>query len=182
MDKPQDKLAKYRSMRKESKTPEPFGGKSDEKHLVFVVQKHAATALHYDFRLEVNGAMPSWAIPKGPSLDPKDKRLAMKTEDHPMDYRHFAGIIPEGEYGAGIVEIWDEGYYLPEIEISKGDRKVVQDKNEGQKVMEEGIKKGEIKFELFGKKLKGSFALFKTKGFPPGSTKETWLIIKHRDP
>lgn len=175
-----DKLAKYKSMRSATKTPEPFGSQDvDPKKLVFVVQKHSATALHYDFRLEVGGAMPSWAIPKGPTLDPAVRRLAMQTEDHPIDYRHFEGTIPEGEYGAGEVIIWDEGVYLPEVEEEKV-RVKVKEKSEGEKVMEEGIEKGEIKFYLNGKRLKGSFALVKTKGFPPGK-KNAWLLIKHRD-
>lgn len=179
-----DKLTKYRSMRSESKTPEPFTSKDiDPKRLAFVVQKHQATALHYDFRLEVNGVMPSWAVPKGPSLDNKVKRLAMQTEDHPLDYRHFEGVIPEGEYGAGSVIIWDQGWYLPEIEIDKGIRKEILDKKAGQEVMEEGLAKGEIKFFLYGTKIKGSFALVKTKGFPPGKAgKNAWLLIKHADP
>lgn len=146
--------------------------------LVFVIQKHAAARLHYDFRLQIGDVMPSWAIPKGPTLDPTVKRLAMQTEDHDLEYRHFEGVIPEGEYGAGMVKIWDEGTYIPEIEIAKGVRKTVTDIDEGQKVMQEGLKKGEIKFQLFGKRLKGSFALVKTHGFGP---KNAWLLIKHKD-
>ncbi len=147
--------------------------------LNFVVQKHDATSLHYDFRLEINGKMPSWAIPKGPTLDPKMKRLAMKVDDHDLEYRHFEGVIPEGHYGAGPVMIWDTGTYIPEIEISKGVRKEIPGKD-GEKIMVEGLEKGEIKFLLKGKKLKGSFALVKTKGFPPGA-KNAWLLIKHAD-
>lgn len=174
------KLFKYKSLRDPNRTPEPFTSKDvDPKKLVFVIQKHQATALHYDFRLEVDKVMPSWAIPKGPTLDPAFKRLAMKTEDHPVDYRHFEGIIPEGEYGGGIVMIWDEGTYLPEIEISPGVRHQIKDKKEGEKIMEEGLKKGEIKFFLNGKKIKGSFALIRIKGF--SKTKESWLLIKHKD-
>ncbi len=173
-----DKLKKYKSMRSQDKTPEPFTSADiDPKKLVFVVQKHQATALHYDFRLEVNKAMPSWAIPKGPTLDPQFKRLAMQTEDHPLDYRHFEGIIPEGQYGGGPVMIWDKGTYFPEIEISKGIRKQIKDKKEGERIMEESIKKGEIKFMLDGKKLKGSFALVKTNF----GGKNAWLLIKHKD-
>ncbi len=148
--------------------------------LNFVVHKHHATSLHYDFRLEISGVMPSWAIPRGPTLDPKVKRLAMKVDDHDLDYRHFEGVIPDGQYGAGPVMIWDEGIYIPEIEISKGVRKEIKEKSEGEEVMTEGLEKGEIKFLLKGQKLKGSFALVKTKGFPPG-TKNAWLLIKHED-
>lgn len=173
-----DKLSKYRAMRDPKKTPEPFTSKDvDSKKLVFVVQKHQATALHYDFRLEVKGAMPSWAVPKGPTLDPSFKRLAMQTEDHPMDYRHFEGTIPKGEYGGGTVMVWDFGTYWPEVE-DKGKRIAIKEKKKAEQVMEEGLKKGELKFFLFGKKLKGSFALIKTRGF---AGKNAWLLIKHRD-
>lgn len=172
-------LAKYRSMRDPQKTPEPFTSNDiDHDNLVFVIQKHKATALHYDFRLQVYKAMPSWAVPKGPSLDSTVKRLAMKTEDHPLDYRHFEGIIPEGEYGAGPVIIWDYGTYLPEIEVAKGQRKIIKEKKEGEKIMAAGIEKGEIKFFINGKKIKGSFALVKTKGF---AGPNAWLLIKHKD-
>lgn len=145
---------------------------------VFVVQKHAATRLHYDFRLQVGDSMSSWAVPKGPTLDPSVKRLAMHVEDHDLEYRHFEGTIPEGSYGAGAVMIWDEGTYFPEIEVSKGVREKIADSKEGQRVMEEGLKKGEIKFQLQGQKLNGSFALVKTHGFGP---KNSWLLIKHND-
>lgn len=180
-----DKLSKYKSMRDEKKTSEPFGDKSPQgkphpDKLYFVVQKHRATALHYDFRLEVDGVMPSWAVPKGPSLDSGVRRLAMKTEDHPLDYRHFEGEIPQGEYGAGKVIIWDTGEYWPEKEEGKN-RVQVKGKIEGEKLVLEGIEKGEIKFFLNGKRLKGSFALIKTRGFPPGSSRDTWLLIKHKD-
>ncbi|HWY79407.1 MAG TPA: DNA polymerase ligase N-terminal domain-containing protein [Candidatus Sulfotelmatobacter sp.] len=146
--------------------------------LVFVIHKHRATSLHYDFRLEINGVMPSWSIPKGPSLDNAVKRLALPTTDHDMEYRHFEGSIPEGHYGAGPVMIWDEGYYIPEIEVEKGVRKEITDREEGEKVMLSSLKKGEIKFVLYGKKLHGSFALIKTKGWGP---KNSWLLIKHND-
>lgn len=149
--------------------------------LVFVVQWHDATRLHFDFRLQIGKVMPSWSIPKGPTLDNKLKRLAMMTTDHDLKYRNFEGIIKEGEYGAGPVMIWDEGTYIAEVEISKGIRKEIKDPAEGNKVMEEGLKKGEIKFFLKGKKLKGSFALVKTKGFPPGRSENAWLLIKHDD-
>ena len=146
--------------------------------LLFVIHKHKATSLHYDFRLEIGGVMPSWSVPKGPTLDNTVKRLAMPTTDHDMEYRHFEGVIPEGNYGAGSVMIWDEGYYIPEIEISKGARKEISDRKEGEKTMVEGMKKGEIKFVLHGEKLHGSFALVKTKGWGP---KNSWLLIKHDD-
>ncbi len=152
--------------------------KTSSNKLSFVIHKHKATSLHYDFRLEIGGVMPSWAVPKGPTLDNTLKRLAMMTTDHSLEYRHFEGILPEGKYGAGPVMIWDEGYYIPEIEISKGVRESIPDRKEGEKVMQEGLKKGEIKFELFGKKLHGSFALVKTRGF---AGPKAWLLIKHND-
>ena len=150
--------------------------KSDD--LVFVIHKHAATRLHYDFRLQVGSVMPSWAIPKGPTLDSSLKRLAMETTDHELEYRHFEGTIPAGAYGAGTVMIWDTGIYVPEIEIAKGKLEIVEDREPALKVMREGLKKGELKFQLFGSKLKGSFALVRTRGFGP---KNSWLLIKHND-
>jgi len=185
-----DKLFEYKSKRDRVKTSEPFTAKDiDSKKLFFVVQKHQATALHYDFRLEVGGVMLSWAVPKGPTMDPKIRRLAMQTEDHPLDYRKFEGIIPTGEYGGGTVMIWDEGIYIPEKEIEKGVRKQIENKKDGEKVMRQSIKKGEIKFFIKGKKLRGSFALVKTKGFggphsakaSRGLAKNAWLLVKHRD-
>lgn len=149
-----------------------------KKNLSFVIHKHHATTLHYDFRLEIGGTMPSWAIPKGPTLDPSMKRLAMETTDHDIGYSDFEGIIPEGHYGAGPVMIWDEGYYDPEIEVEKGKREKINDFKEGNEVMRKGKEKGELKFFLHGKKLKGSFALVKTRGFGP---KNSWLLIKHKD-
>lgn len=158
--------------------------------LKFVIHKHDATNLHYDFRLEIGGTMPSWAIPKGPTLDPKMKRLAMETTEHDIEYKDFEGNIPEGQYkqslkfsrrsnyGAGPVMIWDEGYYDPEIEVEKGKREKINDFKEGNEVMRKGKEKGELKFFLHGKKLKGSFALVKTRGFGP---KNSWLLIKHKD-
>jgi bifunctional non-homologous end joining protein LigD len=144
----------------------------------FVIHKHKATSLHYDFRLEIGGVMPSWAIAKGPTLDNTVKRLALSTTDHEMEYRHFEGVIPAGSYGAGPVMIWDEGTFTPEREISKGVREEITDKKEGAQVMQEGLKKGELKFILHGKKLHGSFALVKTTGWGP---KNSWLLIKHKD-
>jgi|SRR3989344_2456001 len=149
-------------------------------NLVFVVHKHDATTLHFDLRLQIGNVMPSWAVPKGPTLDPSLKRLAIETTDHSLEYRHFEGVIEEGKYGAGPVMIWDEGTYIPEVEVSKGVREEIKDLDEGNKAMTEGFKKGELKFFLKGKKLKGSFALVKTKGFPPG-VKNAWLLIKHKD-
>jgi bifunctional non-homologous end joining protein LigD len=146
--------------------------------LVFVVQKHSATSLHYDFRLEIGGVMPSWSIPKGPSLDSSVKRLALPTTDHQLEYRHFEGVIPKGEYGAGPVMIWDEGTYNPEIEISKGVRKEITNRKEAEEVASMGLQTGNLKFHLYGKKLQGSFALVRTTGF---GGKESWLLIKHRD-
>lgn len=148
------------------------------KNLLFVIQKHDATRLHYDFRLEIDGVMPSWAIPKGPTLDNTKKRLAMKTPDHSMEYRNFEGVLPEGKYGAGPVIIWDEGYYIPEIETAPGERELINDREKGEDVMKKGLEKGELKFTLHGKKMKGSFALVKTKGF---AGPNAWLLIKHKD-
>lgn len=147
-------------------------------NFLFVIHWHKATQLHFDFRLEIGNVMSSWSIPKGPTLDPKLRRLAMVTTDHDLEYRNFEGIIPAG-YGAGTVMIWDEGTYNPELEISKGVLKETVDKKEGETVLKEGLKKGEIKFRMYGKKIHGSFALVKTKGF--GGKKEAWLLIKHRD-
>jgi bifunctional non-homologous end joining protein LigD len=143
----------------------------------FVVQKHRATSLHYDFRLEIGGVMPSWSIPKGPSLDSGVKRLAMPTGGHDMEYRHFEGVLPPG-YGAGPVMIWDEGTYNPEVEVSKGIRREVTDGKEAEEVSAKSLKEGNVKFTLYGKKLHGSFALVRTKGF---GGKESWLLIKHKD-
>lgn len=151
-----------------------------KKKLKFVIQKHDATQLHYDFRLEINGVMPSWAIPKGPTLDPTLKRLAMATTDHSLEYADFEGVLEEGKYGAGPVMIWDTGTYIAEVEVSKGVREEIVDFEKANEVMAQGLEKGEIKFFLEGKKMKGSFALVKTKGFPPG-VKNAWLLIKHKD-
>jgi bifunctional non-homologous end joining protein LigD len=162
-------LEKYKEKRSFNKTPEPTGGKSKEDALHFVIQKHAASRLHYDFRLEMEGVLKSWAVPKGPSLDPSVKRLAMMVEDHPYDYKDFEGIIPKGNYGAGTVIVWDEGTYAP------------IDGTEGKKAQEKSLLRqlysGSLKFSLKGKKLKGEFALVKTKGMAENS----WLLIKHND-
>ena len=145
----------------------------------YVVHKHGATSLHYDFRLEIDGVMPSWSIPKGPTLDPAMKRLAMPTGDHDLEYRHFEGVIAKGEYGAGPVMIWDEGTYNPELEISKGMRTEVTAKTEAEEAARSGLRDGSLKFRLYGKKLQGSFALVRTKGFK--GAKDAWLLIKHKD-
>lgn len=163
-------LKEYKKKRSFTKTPEPQGGKPSGKVLQFVVQKHAASHLHYDFRLEMEGVLKSWAIPKGPSMNPADKRLAMEVEDHPFDYKDFEGIIPPGNYGAGTVMVWDEGTYEP-LSDTNGS-KTAQDKE----LLKEW-KKGTLKFRLNGKKLKGEFALVKTHGRGENS----WLLIKHRD-
>jgi len=147
--------------------------------LAYVVQKHRATSLHYDFRLEIGGTMPSWSIPKGPTLDPKVKRLAMPTGPHDLEYRKFEGTIPNGSYGAGAVMIWDEGTYLPEVEISRGLRVPVTNRAEAEDVARSELRDGNLKFALYGKKLRGSFALVRTKGL--GGTREAWLLIKHKD-
>jgi len=163
------RLQLYNKKRNFKETPEPSGKKRRSvSRLAFVVQRHKASHLHYDFRLEVDGVLKSWAVPKGPSLNPKDKRLAMMVEDHPYDYKDFKGVIPEGNYGAGIVEIWDGGYYS-DIDNSE---KAVAEKN-----LKAGLKSGSLKFRLYGKKLKGEFALVKLKGREDNS----WLLIKHND-
>src|SRR5438874_12938716 len=161
-------LSKYKEKRSFNKTPEPTSGKASGKELRFVVQKHDASHLHYDFRLEMESVLKSWAIPKGPSMDPQVKRLAMMVEDHPYDYRTFEGIIPEGNYGAGTVIIWDEGTYEP---IEKTNKK------EEQKILLQQLHQGNLKFVLHGKKLKGEFALVKINSRGENS----WLLIKHRD-
>ncbi|MFF5380391.1 DNA ligase D [Pedobacter suwonensis] len=163
-------LKKYVSKRDFSKTTEPKSGKSsDQNKLHFVIQKHDASRLHYDFRLEMEGVLKSWAVPKGPSTDPKIKRLAMMVEDHPYDYKDFEGIIPKGEYGGGTVIVWDEGTYEP-IKAIKG--KKAQEKHLlGQ------LNDGSLKIRLNGEKLQGEFALVKTNGMGENG----WLLIKHKD-
>ena len=158
-------LEAYRKKRHFGRTPEPAGARGIRrrtKQLIFVVQKHRATRLHYDFRLEWRGVLLSWAVPKGPSLDPSVKRLAMAVEDHPLDYATFEGIIPAGEYGGGTVMVWDRGTYVPETpDIGAG------------------LEKGGLKFTLNGTKLKGSWTLVRTRAREGGD--RTWLLIKHRD-
>lgn len=145
--------------------------------LAFVVHKHKATSLHYDFRLEIGGVMPSWSIPKGPTLDPSVRRLAMPTGPHEMAYRLFEGAIPRGGYGAGPVMIWDRGTYSPEVE-EKGVRTEVAGRDEATRVAQDEFAAGALKFVLYGEKLHGSFALVRTQGI---GGKEAWLFIKHRD-
>ncbi|WP_336730781.1 DNA polymerase ligase N-terminal domain-containing protein [Chryseobacterium sp. VD8] len=162
-------LKDYNQKRKFDETSEPKGKtKKSKEQLIFVIQRHAASRLHYDFRLEMDGLLKSWAVPKGPSLDPKDKRLAMMVEDHPYDYKDFEGNIPEGNYGAGQVEIWDSGTYEPLDNHSK-----LSDEKELLKELHAGS----LKFILHGKKLKGEFALVKMKN----TEENSWLLIKHKD-
>lgn len=162
-------LEEYRRKRDFTKSPEPPGTvkKGDGRARFFCVQKHLASHLHYDLRLEHNGVLLSWAVPKGPSLDPKTKRLAMHVEDHPLDYGEFEGVIPEG-YGAGIVMLWDEGTWTPEVAD-----------------IDAALAKGDLKFTLNGYKLKGSWVLVRTSGRYAGArggdSGRSWLLIKHRD-
>ncbi|WP_312762070.1 DNA polymerase ligase N-terminal domain-containing protein [Epilithonimonas sp.] len=163
-------LEDYNKKRNFKETSEPVGKEtSSGKKLKFVIQRHAATRLHYDFRLEMDGVLKSWAVPKGPSLNPADKRLAMMVEDHPYSYRTFEGSIPKGNYGAGEVEIWDEGTYEP-IEKIEG--------KSDDLVMRSELHKQSLKFILHGKKLKGEFALVKIKN---SKDENAWLLIKHKD-
>ena len=157
------KLNEYNLKRDFEKTLEPKGiAETPRKKLRFVVQHHMARAEHYDFRLEWDGVLLSWAIPKGPSYDTYDKRLAIKVEDHPLEYRNFEGTIPKGEYGGGVVMLWDEGYWEPYVDVK------------------EGIEKGELKFKLEGTRLKGNWALIKWKS-KSDKEKEHWLLIKEKD-
>ena len=153
------RLAEYNRKRRFDLTPEPAGksARARRKKREFVVQKHRASSLHYDFRLEHDGVMLSWAVPKGPSLDPANKRFAMQTEDHPIEYNRFEGVIPEGEYGGGTVMIWDRGTWEPEVND-----------------VDASLAKGDLKFKLRGKKLHGSWVLVRMRP-------RQWLLIKHRD-
>jgi len=160
-------LATYNKKRDFSQTAEPHGKATGKTGFRFVVQRHQASRLHYDFRLELDGVLKSWAVPKGPSLNPLQKRLAVQVEDHPVDYISFKGKIPEGNYGAGTVDIWDKGEFTP-VDIH---HKKITEKEAIQ-----GIKKGELKFSLKGKKLKGEFVLVRLKNDP-----KNWLLIKHKD-
>jgi bifunctional non-homologous end joining protein LigD len=164
-------LVTYKKKRNFKATPEPEASKkASVQSLAFVVQRHKASRLHYDFRLELDGVLKSWAVPKGPSMNPSDKRLAMMVEDHPYDYKDFKGIIPEGNYGAGIVEIWDKGNYtaIP-----------TDPKKSPEQLLRAGLKNGDLKIVLNGKKLKGEFALVKLKNNKFGEN--SWLLIKHND-
>src|SRR3990172_9054975 len=162
-------LKKYEEKRNFRKTSEPKGKTQKVKaDLIFVVQKHDATNLHYDFRLELDGILKSWAVPKGPSLNPNEKRLAVMVEDHPFDYKDFEGVIPKGNYGAGEVVVWDNGTYHS-IETD--------DRAKSIPLLKKGLEKGDLKITLHGKKLKGSFALVNMKK----PKQNAWLLIKKKD-
>jgi bifunctional non-homologous end joining protein LigD len=167
-----DKLSEYSAKRSFNVTPEPAAAVpvTRDGPLLFVIQQHSATRLHYDFRLECDGVLKSWAVPKGPSLDPADKRLAVPTEDHPFDYASFEGVIPPGQYGAGEVIVWDCGVYSPDEE-----QDWVDDREEAERQVREGLGKGKLSVMLRGEKVKGSFALVRT------SRGKDWLLIKHKD-
>ena len=176
MSKPTDAdpLAAYLAKRDFSRTPEPTGkgggkgGTGPQGRTVFVVQKHKARTLHYDFRLEVDGVLKSWAVPKGPSMNPRDKRLAVAVEDHPLDYAGFEGAIPADSYGAGPVIVWDAGVY----------RNLMAEKADAPATMAEAIEAGHVEVALEGEKLRGGFALIHTK---MGGNEKNWLLIKMRD-
>ena len=161
------KLAAYQAKRDFKKTTEPSGKAKvrPAEYPRFVVQKHAATRLHYDLRLEHKGVFKSWAVTKGPSLDPRDKRLAVEVEDHPLDYGDFEGTIPKGEYGGGTVMLWDRGFWMPEE----------------SKDVDAALRKGELKFTTAGEKLRGSWVLVRMKHDRLGGKRNNWLLIKHRD-
>lgn len=159
-----DKLSEYRAKRDFTKTPEPGGQASPPStpKLRFVVQRHAATRLHYDLRLELDGVLKSWAVTRGPSIDPRDKRLAVEVEDHPLEYGDFEGTIPDGEYGGGTVQLWDRGHWAPQGMTA-----------------EDGLARGDLKFTLTGKHLHGSWVLVRMKAW--SGKRVNWLLIKHRD-
>lgn len=180
-------LREYERKRDFSKTAEPSGkaakgrgkkGRARRRHPRFTIQKHAATSLHYDLRLEVDGVLASWAVPKGPSLDPRDKRLAMRTEDHPLQYLEFEGVIPKGEYGAGPMIVWDRGVFENISETRRGE----------PLTLEEGLEKGDLKLFLLGEKIRGAYALVRTSPRPervapggaPSHNREQWLLIKKK--
>jgi bifunctional non-homologous end joining protein LigD len=163
----QNKLSQYQEKRDFTKTAEPSGENKvlASTRLRFVIQKHDASRLHYDLRLELDGVFKSWAVTKGPSLDPHDKRLAIEVEDHPLDYGDFEGTIPKGEYGGGTVQLWDRGYWEPE----------------GTKTPQQGLASGDLKFTLDGECLHGSWVLVRMKHDRTGGKRNNWLLIKHRD-
>lgn len=162
-----DRLSDYRKKRHFEATPEPKGRPRRRGSTRFVIQEHDATSHHYDFRLEVGGVLKSWAVPKGPSTDPREKRLAMVTEDHPVDYIDFEGVIPEGEYGAGPVIVWDAGTY----------RNLTEDEHGEEIPLREALEKGHASFWLEGRKIKGGYALTRVaKG-----KDERWLLVKKKD-
>ena len=169
------KLSEYDRKRNFSKTKEPSGkarrtgkGRAHRRHPRFSIQKHSATSLHYDLRLEVDGVLASWAVPKGPSLNPADKRLAMRTEDHPLEYLEWEGVIPKGEYGGGPMIVWDRGVFQNVSETRRGE----------PMELAEAIEKGDVKIVMLGEKIKGAYALVRTSS--PGK-REQWLLIKKRD-
>src|ERR1700741_217777 len=171
-------LAEYRRKRDFTRTREPSGEKAAAParagRLRFVIQKHAARNLHFDLRLELDGVMKSWGVPKGPSLDPSVKRLAMQVEDHPIDYNTFEGTIPKGEYGGGTVMLWDKGTYTSDTAASP---------KEEEDAIREGLSRGDLKITFHGERLHGSFALIRMKFSRDrsSSAKPQWLMIKHRD-
>lgn len=166
---PDRKLTEYRRKRDFGRTAEPRGGgRSSGRALAFVIQKHAASRLHFDLRLELDGVMKSWAVPKGPSVDPAVRRLAMEVEDHPIEYNSFEGTIPQGQYGGGTVMLWDRGVY--------GYGGTGDDEMKG---LRDGYRKGDFKFVLLGERLKGSWVLVRTNTDDQG--RSSWLLIKHRD-
>jgi bifunctional non-homologous end joining protein LigD len=165
-------LEQYKAKRNFKKTAEPAGGAPGTDKLLFVVQKHAASHLHYDFRLEVKGVLKSWAVPRGPSMDPEERRLAMAVEDHPYDYKDFEGIIPQGQYGGGTVIVWDEGWYEPATEEK------LKDKAAKEHWMMSNYYKNALKITLHGHKLKGDFILIK---FKDDKYEGGWRLIKAND-
>ena len=170
-------LDEYKRKRRFSETPEPPPKVEKTSGHRFVVQRHHATRLHYDFRLEMDGVLKSWAVPKGPSLDSSDKRLAMQVEDHPVSYFDFEGTIPEGNYGAGTVMVWEIGTWEPLSSVPVNGKYVVA----GDKEADAMLEKGDLKFRLHGKRLRGDFALVHIKGRRPGSKGNEWLMIKKHD-
>src|SRR6187397_1762128 len=168
-----DSLREYSAKRTFTATPEPPAAIAEGRGgpLLFVVQQHRASRLHYDFRLECDGVLKSWAVPKGPSLDTNEKRLAVQTEDHPFDYASFEGVIPPGLYGAGEVIVWDCGVYSPD----EGGATHFHDRAAAEREVRDGLAKGKLSILLRGEKLKGSFALVRTK------EKNQWLMLKHND-